>query len=84
MNRIRLLLLHLFSERDNATPDVVRVVGGILAFVGGVEYLVLSAWTVIVNKVPFAHEAFGGGLSLVIAALGAAVAAKAMTEKKGG
>ena len=80
--RIRLILLNLFSERDNATPDIVRVVSGILAFIGGSEYLVLSAWDVIVNKVAFAHEAFGAGLGLVIAALGAAVAAKAMTERK--
>jgi len=83
MNRLRVILLHLFSERDNATPDVVRVVGGLLAFIGGIEYLALSAWTVIVNKVPFAHESFGAGLSLVIAALGGAVAMKAVTEKKG-
>ena len=82
MNRLRQLLLYLFSERDNQTPDVVRVVGGVLAFAGGVEYLVLSAWDVIVNKVAFAHQAFGGGLSLVIAALGAAVAVKAVTERK--
>ncbi|QEE24511.1 hypothetical protein CS053_08350 [Rhodanobacter glycinis] len=81
MNRIRALLLSLFSECDNATPDVVRVVGGLLAFVGGIEFLWLSAWDVIVNKQPFAHEHFGAGLSLVIAALGAAVAAKALTEK---
>ncbi|MDE2255002.1 MAG: hypothetical protein KGL42_12195 [Betaproteobacteria bacterium] len=39
MNRLRALLLLLFSERDNATPDVVRVVGGILAFAGA-----LSTW----------------------------------------
>lgn len=83
MNRLRALLLSLFSERDNATPDVVRVVGGLLAFAGGVEFLFLSAWDVIVNKVPFAHEAFGTGLSLVIAALGAAVAVKAITEHRG-
>lgn len=82
MNRLRQLLLHLFSERDNLTPDVVRVVGGVLAFAGGVEYLVLSAWNVIVNKVAFDHEHFGAGLSLVIAALGAAVAVKAITENK--
>jgi hypothetical protein len=82
MERIRQLILHLFSERDNVTPDVVRVVGGLLAFFGGVEYLVLAAWNVIVNKVPFEHQAFGGGLSLVIGALGVAVAAKAMTEGK--
>lgn len=82
MGRLRQLLLHLFSERDNATPDIVRVVGGLLAFAGGVEYLVLSAWDVVKNKVPFAHEQFGGGLSLVIAALGAAIAAKALTERK--
>lgn len=82
MNRLRQLLLYLFSERDNQTPDVVRVVSGVLAFTGGVEYLVLSAWDVIVNKVAFAHEAFGVGLSTVIAALGAAVALKAVTERK--
>lgn len=82
MARLRQLLLHLFSERDNTTPDVVRVVGGLLAFVGGVEYLVLSAWNVIVNKVPFDHDHFGEGLSLVIAALGAAIAVKAITERK--
>lgn len=82
MNRLRQLLLYLFSERDNQTPDLVRVVSGLLAFAGGVEYLVLSAWDVVVNKVPFAHEAFGAGLSVVIAALGAAVALKAVTERK--
>jgi len=82
MDKLRAILLHLFSERDNATPDIVRVVGGLLAFAGGVEYLFLSAWDVIRNKVPFAHEQFGGGLSLVIGALGVAVAAKAMTERK--
>jgi hypothetical protein len=81
MNWLRTKLLALFSERDNTTPDVVRVVGGILAFIGGIEYLFLSAWDVIKNHVPFAHEGFGAGLSLVIAALGAAVAAKALTEK---
>lgn len=82
MGKLRQLLLHLFSERDNATPDIVRVVGGLLAFAGGVEFLWLSAWDVVVNKVPFAHEAFGVGLSTVVAALGAAVAVKALTEKK--
>lgn len=82
MGKIRQLLLHLFSERDNATPDVVRVVGGILAFIGGIEYLVLSAWNVVVNKVPFDHNHYGEGLSLVIAAFGAAVAVKAITEQK--
>jgi len=82
MSRLRLLLLHLFSERDNITPDIVRAVGGFLAFIGGIEYLALSAWDVVVNKVAFAHEAFGVGLSTVIAALGAAVALKAVTEHK--
>jgi len=82
MDKIRQLLLHLFSERDNATPDVVRVVGGLLAFAGGVEYLVLAAWDVVVNKVPFSHDHYGEGLSLVIAALGAAVAVKAITENR--
>lgn len=82
MSWLRATLLKLFSERDNTTPEVVRVVAGILAFVGGVEYLFLSAWDVIKNHVPFAHEAFGAGLGLVIAALGAAVTAKALTERK--
>ncbi len=82
MNALRRILLALFSERDNTSPDIVRVVGGLLAFAGGVEYLVLSAWDVIRNKTPFAHEAFGAGLSLVIGALGLAVAAKALTERK--
>ncbi len=82
MNKLRLLLLHLSSERDNMTPDVVRVVGGVLALLGGIEYLILAAWDVIVNKVAFAHEAFGIGLSTIIAAIGAAVAVKAVTEKR--
>jgi hypothetical protein len=82
MGMLRKILLNLFSERDNQTPDVVRVVGGILAFVGGIEYLWLSAWDVIVNKVPFAHEQFGIGFSAMIATLGAAVAVKAITESK--
>ena len=82
IERIKKFLLHLFSERDNQTIDLVRVVGGLLAFAGGVEYLILAAWNVVVNKVPFDHGAFGSGLSLVIAALGAAVAVKAFTESK--
>lgn len=82
MDKLRQILLHLFSERDNATPDVVRVVGGLLAFFGGIEYLFLAAWNVIVNKVAFEHQSFGAGLSLVIGALGIAVAAKAITERK--
>jgi hypothetical protein len=82
MDRLRKLLLNIFSERDNQTPDVVRIVGGLLAFTGGIEYLWLSAWDVIVNKVPFAHEQFGLGFSAMIATLGAAVAVKAITESK--
>lgn len=82
VNKVVRFLVHLFTERDNTTFDSVRVVGGILAFLGGLEYLVLSAWNVIVNHVPFAHESFGTGLGAVIAALGAAVAIKAATEPK--
>jgi hypothetical protein len=82
MEKLRHILLSIFSERDNQTPDVVRVVGGLLAFAGGIEYLFLAAWDVVKNKVPFQHVAFGTGLSVVIGALGAAVAMKAITEKK--
>lgn len=82
MNRIIRFLVHVFTERDNNTFDAVRVVGGILAFLGGLEFLALSAWNVIVNHVPFAHESFGAGLGAVIGALGAAVAIKAATEPK--
>lgn len=82
LQRIKTFLLHLFSERDNQTVDLVRVVGGVLAFAGGIEYLTLAAWNVVINKVAFDHTAFGSGLSLVIAALGAAVAVKAITESK--
>ncbi len=82
MKKLRALLLHVFSERDNRTPEVVRIVGGVLALLGGIEYLVLSAWDVVVNKVAFAHEAFGIGLSTIIAAIGAAVAVKAAVERK--
>jgi hypothetical protein len=82
MNWLRVTLLKLFSERDNTTPDVVRVVGGLLALVGGVVFLFLSIWNVVVNKVPFAYESYGIGLGLVITALGGAVAAKALTERK--
>jgi len=82
MSKFRAMLLHIFSERDNRTPEVVRIVGGVLALLGGIEYLTLSAWDVVVNKVAFAHEAFGIGLSTIIAAIGAAVAVKAAVERK--
>lgn len=82
MNPIRKILIQIFTERDGETTDLVRVVGGFLAFFGGVEYLFLAAWNVIVNKVAFEHQGFGAGLSLVIGALGIAVAAKAITERK--
>jgi len=82
MQGLRTFLLHLFSERDNETPDVVRIVGGISAVVGIGEYFYLSWLDVAVNKQPFAHEAFGAGLSTVIGVLGVAIAVKAMTEKK--
>ena len=82
MNWLRTVLIQMFTEKDNGTTDVVRVVAGTLAFVGGVEYLVLAAWNVIVNKVAFDYAGFGAGLGLVIGALGAAVAAKALTERK--
>lgn len=82
MNWLRAKLLLLFSGDDNTTPEIVRLIAGLLALAGGIEFLFLAVWNVVVNKVAFEQAGFGNGLGLVIAALGAAVAAKAWTERK--
>lgn len=70
-------LKNIFTERDNATPCPVRV----LAILGGVEFLGLAGM-VAYRTTSFDMQAFGIGLGVVLAAIGAAITAKANTETK--
>ena len=69
------MLLALFTGRDNATPDLGRVLWAAVV----AQYLALSGWHVVAHAV-FDPIAWGGGAAAVLAAGGAALGLKAHTE----
>jgi hypothetical protein len=65
-------LAALLTEKDNATPCIVRISAalGVLVFLG----------LAILNAARFSPAEFGGGFGAVLAAAGAALRLKASTE----
>lgn len=72
LNWVRLLT----TSSDNKTPDVIAI-GSILL---GTEFLVLAAWSAIVQGNAFDAMAFGGGAAALLGATGAALRLKPQPE----
>ena len=67
---------NLFTEKDNCTLCPVRI----LAIAGAIEFLVVvghNAWVAVSVDL----TSLGTGLGVLLAAVSAAITAKAMTEK---
>jgi hypothetical protein len=59
-------LLLLTSGTDNKTPDVIRI-GSILL---GIQFMALTAYTVVVQDKPFDPMTFAGGAAALLAGTG--------------
>jgi oligoribonuclease (3'-5' exoribonuclease) len=66
----------LTTGADNSTPDVIRI-GSILT---GAQFLVLAAWNVFVLGNPFDALNYGSGAAALLAATGAALGMKRLSE----
>lgn len=73
-------LRHLITGVDNHTYDLARV----LWLIGGLQYLALATWAIVVNRQPFAPMEYGAGLGTVLTAGGIAIAVKSRSEQKEG
>lgn len=71
MNTLR----HLFTGKDNLTPDI----GRILWALGVVAYIVYAGWDVI-HSGHWDAMSYGTGLGLALAGGGLGIGAKAKTE----
>lgn len=63
---------HAFTESNNETYDVVRILSGIVVL----DCLVLASWSVIAQHHPFDVQAFGIGIGALFTGLGAALKLK--------
>lgn len=77
---MKVFLRHLMTGVDNRTYDLARV----LWLLGGLQFLALATWAIVVNKQPFSPVEYGAGLGTMLTAGGIAVAVKARSEPKEG
>jgi len=73
------MLRHLLTGVDNRTYDIARV----LWLLGGLQFLAMAGYAVIVNKQPFAPMEYGAGLGAMLTAGGIGVAVKSRAEPGG-
>jgi hypothetical protein len=69
---LKSVLCNVFTEPNNHTICPVRVLG----VAGTVQGLGLTAYTVVVHHAPFDITAYGAGMGVMLAALGAALGMK--------
>lgn len=72
MDKLKAFLNGMFTEPNNQTPCIVRIV----SVVGAVQGLGLSGYTVVVQHAAFDLQAFGIGLGAMIGGLGIALGMK--------
>lgn len=72
----------LITERDNTTLDPVRLFGVGFALLSSNIFLVLTIYSVVKLKAPFAPHDFADGLAVLWGTVAAAITFKALTEKK--
>jgi len=71
-------LHRLLTGSDNHTPDIVRILGALM----GIQFIVNSGWALVHLEQAWDPTAYGTGAGLVLAAIGAALGMKALTEPK--
>lgn len=74
-------LRDLITERDNKTPDPVRLFGVGFALISSNILLGLSIYSVVWLKAPFDPKQFAEALGILWGVTSAAIAGKALTEK---
>lgn len=74
------ILKDMLTGKDNETYSAARM----LWLGGGVTFIFLSVYHVVVGKHPFDYQQFGTGLGLVLAGGGIGVGAQASTEPGAG
>lgn len=63
---MKVFLTKLFTEIDNATPDLAKY----LAAITSIDFLFNQTWDTVVNKVAFNANAFGVGGAALFAGIG--------------
>jgi hypothetical protein len=69
-------LRKLITGKDNATPDVVRILGVLM----GIQFIVNAGWALAAAGQPWDPNAYGIGAGALLAAIGAALGLKARSE----
>jgi hypothetical protein len=59
-------LHRLFTEVDNATPDLAKYAAAITA----ADFIFNQTWDTVANKVPFSATSFGTGAAALFAGIG--------------
>lgn len=72
VDKIRKLLTDMFTETDNFTFDISKVLGA-LSILGGIF---LQGWDVIHNSIHFDMQTFGTGIGALFAGLAAVLGFK--------
>ena len=70
--KLKAVLCDVFTEPNNHTICPVRILG----VAGTAQGLALTVYTVVVHRAPFDIVAYGGGMGIMLAALGAALGMK--------
>lgn len=73
--KIKKLLTDMFTETDNSTFDISKVLGT-FSILGGIF---LQGWDVIYNNVHFDMQTFGTGIGILFAGLAAVLGFKKET-----
>lgn len=72
MNKLKNFLTHLFTETDNTTFDLTRI----LAFISIIVGLSMVVYSVVKNSQPFIFQDFGIGVGALFTGLGVALGFK--------
>ncbi|MGN8188644.1 hypothetical protein [Burkholderia contaminans] len=70
--KLKIFFHHLFTEVDNATPDLAKY----MAAITSLDFVFTQTWDTVVNKVPFNATAFGTGGAALFAGIGVWMAVK--------
>lgn len=63
---VKAFLHKMFSEVDNATPDLAKYAAAITA----IDFIFNQTWDTVANKVAFNATAFGTGAAALFAGIG--------------
>ena len=78
LEKIKKWLIQLFTEADNKTADLTKV----LAMPAIVDGLALASYAVVVQKAAFSFQDFGTGVGILFAGLGVVLGFKKESNDK--